>query len=138
MLRIGELARQTGFTPKTLRYYEEAGLLRPDGRSQSGYRLYHDAAVERLRLVRSARGLGLRLTDIRRILEISDEGKMPCVHVIEVVDRELERVDTQMERLNDLKTGLSSLRSRLSEAVVLGAPRSSQPCPCFVDDPCQC
>jgi len=139
MLRIGELARQTGFTPKTLRYYEEAGLLHPDRRSESGYRLYGDAAIDRLSFVRSARGLGLQLNDIRRILEVSDKGRLPCEHVIEVVDRELQRVDIQMKRLKEVRSGLSGLRSRLSEAVALGAPRSGQPCPCFQEhNPCPC
>lgn len=78
MLRIGQLANRTGFTPKTLRYYEELGLVQPDGRSESGYRLYSDAAIDRLRFVNRARAVGLRLEDIRRILEISDEGRTPC------------------------------------------------------------
>ncbi len=77
MLRIGQLAAKTGFTPKTLRCYEGLGLVRPDARSESGYRLYGDTALERLQFASRARSLGLRLDDIRRILEISDEGRLP-------------------------------------------------------------
>jgi MerR family Zn(II)-responsive transcriptional regulator of zntA len=133
MLRIGQLATKTGFTPKTLRYYEDLGLVRPDGRSESGYRLYGDAAVERLRFVNRARALGLRLEDIRRILEISDEGRMPCEHVMKVVDRELEQVAAQMERLEELRAGLLKLRSRMAEAMDSGGRRPGQACPCFRD-----
>jgi len=133
MLRIGQLATRTGFTAKTLRYYEEAGLLRPDSRSESGYRLYNDAAIERLGFVRRVRGLGLRLNDIRHILEISDEGRMPCEHVMGVVDRELERVATQVERLLELRVGLLRLRSRMSEAMASGGLGPGQACPCFQD-----
>ena len=133
MLRIGQLATKTGFTPKTLRYYEDLGLVRPDGRSESGYRLYGDAAVERLRFVNRARALGLRLEDIRRILEISDEGRMPCEHVLDLVDRELQQVAAQMERLEELRIGLLKLRSKMADAVGWGPLRPGQTCPCFQD-----
>jgi len=134
MLRIGQLANKTGFTPKTLRYYEDLGLVRPDGRSESGYRLYGDAAVERLRFVNRARALGLRLEDIRRILEISDEGRMPCEHVQAVVDRELDRIGTQMKSLEELRNGLVGLRFRMADALASGAARPGQQCPCFKED----
>src|SRR5438445_3932041 len=133
MLRIGQLATKTGFPPKTLRYYEDLGLVRPDGRSESGYRLYGDAAVERLRFVNRARALGLRLEDIRRILEISDEGRMPCEHVLDLVDRELQQVAAQMERLEELRIGLLKLRSKMADAVGWGPLRPGQTCPCFQD-----
>jgi len=133
MLRIGQLATKTGFTPKTLRYYEDLGLVRPDRRSESGYRLYGDAAIERLRFVNRARALGLRLEDISQILEISDEGRVPCEHVQGIVDRELERIETQMKRLQELRNGLLALRSRMADALASGAARSGQQCPCFED-----
>lgn len=134
MLRIGQLAARTGFTPKTLRYYEEVGLLRADRRSEAGYRLYDEIAVERLGFVRRARGLGLRLDDIRRILEISDEGRVPCEHVMAVVDRELDGIAQQMKRLAELRRGLEALRSRMAEALASGAPQPGQACPCFQDE----
>jgi len=134
MLRIGQLAAKTGFTPKTLRYYDELGLLRPDGRSDSGYRLYGDAAIERLRFVNRARALGLRLEDIRRILEISDEGRAPCGHVQAVVDRELDRIAAQMKSLQEFRDGLLTLRSRMANALASGTARPGQQCPCFQED----
>lgn len=134
MLRIGQLATETGFTPKTLRYYEAVGLLRPDSRSESGYRLYDDVAVERLRFVRRAQGVGLRLEDIRRILEISDEGRVPCEHVTVVVDRELSRIAEQLERLYQFRDGLLALRSRMTASTGSANGRLGEVCPCFRDD----
>lgn len=131
MLRIGELAAKTNFTPKTLRYYEDVGLIRPDCRSESGYRLYGEAAIERLRFVRRAQGLGLRLDDIGRILEISDEGHVPCEHVMAVVNRELDRIAEQTRRLREMKRGLLALRSRMADALASGSARPGQGCPCF-------
>jgi DNA-binding transcriptional MerR regulator len=134
MLRIGELAAKTGFTPKTLRYYEDVGVIRPDSRSESGYRLYEDAAIERLRFVRRARGLGLRLGDIGRILEISDEGRVPCEHAMAVVDRELARTAEQMKRLRELTHGLRALRARIAQALESGEASPGRACPCFEEE----
>jgi len=129
-LRIGELARATGFTDKTLRFYDEIGLLRPSGRTPAGYRQYDGSAAERLRFVRKAQGLGLKLDDIRAILEISDAGRIPCEHVLAVVDRELARVDSQLRRLRSLRRDLSDLRGNLADTLVSGAARPGR-CPCF-------
>lgn len=134
MLRIGELAERTGFTAKTLRYYEEIGLLRPARRSESGYRLYGDDAVDRLRFVRRSRGLGLRLDEIRRILEISDEGRVPCEHVVAVVDRRLDDIAEQMARLTNLRRDLAGLRARLVNALETGAVSPGRACPCFEEE----
>ncbi|TAK61463.1 MAG: MerR family transcriptional regulator [Dehalococcoidia bacterium] len=119
-LRIGQLARAADFTEKTLRFYDEIGLLRPSGRSASGYRLYDEQAIERLRFVRRAQGLGLSLDDMRTILEIGDEGRVPCGHVVSVVDRELARVDGQLRRLRSLRRDLVMLRGRLSDGIASG------------------
>ena len=133
LLRIGELAKQTGFSAKTLRYYEDIGLVRPAERSESGYRLYSDDVLERLRFVRRSRGLGLRLEDIRRILEISDEGRIPCEHVVGIVDRELAEALKQMARLRALRRDLTHLRARLIDAIETGSVGPGRTCPCFED-----
>jgi len=129
-LRIGELARATGFSDKTLRFYDEIGLLRPSGRTPAGYRLYDGASAERLRFVRQAQALGLKLDDIRTILEIADAGRVPCEHVLAVVDRELARVDDQMRRLRSLRRDLAALRGRLGDALASGGVAPGR-CPCF-------
>ena len=122
-LRIGELARATGFTGKTLRFYDEIGLLRPSARTAAGYRLYDAQAEERLRFVRKAQGLGLKLDDIRVILDIADAGRVPCAHVLAVVDREMERIDGQMRRLRSLRRELAILRERLSDGIASGTAK---------------
>ncbi len=134
MLRIGQLARSAGSTPKTIRYYEDVGLLRPSRRSESNYRLYDNDTLERLAFVRRAQGLGLRLTDIKRILEISDEGRVPCDHVIGLVDRQLADVSKQMARLRALRRDLTTLRARLAHALQTGSAGPGGACPCFDGD----
>jgi MerR family copper efflux transcriptional regulator len=135
LLRIGQLARESGFTPKTLRYYEDVGLLRPAARAGNGYRLYTDESLLRLRFVRRAKGLGLSLIDIRTILQISDEGRLPCEHVMAIVHRDIERIDAQVRRLNDLRRDLLALKSRMADAIASGAASTGGGCPCFEDEP---
>jgi DNA-binding transcriptional MerR regulator len=130
-LRIGQLARAAGSTEKTLRYYDQIGLLRPSGRSPSGYRLYGHEAVERLRFIRNAQGLGLSLTDIQHILDISDGGHAPCEHVLAVVERDLGEVDSQLKRLRELRRALLGAKKRLDEALVRGSVEAGRACQCL-------
>ncbi|MEU7590274.1 MerR family transcriptional regulator [Micromonospora sp. NPDC049230] len=66
---IGELARHTGLSVKTIRYYADSGLVPPTDRSPTGYRLFDAAAVARLELVRTLRDLGVDLAAIRRVVD---------------------------------------------------------------------
>ena len=70
-MRIGELARRTGTTTKTIRYYEEIGLLPAPDRASNDYRDYSEAAVDRLKFVRDAQATGLTLTEIGSILDLA-------------------------------------------------------------------
>jgi DNA-binding transcriptional MerR regulator len=69
LLAIGELASRTGLPVRTIRFYSDRGVLRPAGRTDSGYRLYGADAIARLGLVRTLRELGIDLATIRRVLE---------------------------------------------------------------------
>jgi DNA-binding transcriptional MerR regulator len=123
-IRIGQLAKATGFSEKTLRFYGEIGLVRPGARTAAGYRIYGEDAAERLRFVRRARGLGLSLDDMRTILEIGDEGRVACGHVVSVVDRELERIDGQLRRLRSLRRDLVVLRQRINDGIASGRAKA--------------
>ncbi len=68
LFTIGELARATGLTVRTIRYWSDEGALPPVARSSGGYRLYDAASVARLELIRTLRELGLGLADVRRVL----------------------------------------------------------------------
>jgi MerR family transcriptional regulator, thiopeptide resistance regulator len=80
-IRVGELAKQTGISVRTLHYYEEIGLLAPSRRSEAGYRLYADADVARLQQIMSLRQLGFSLEQIRDCLHRDD---VPLLRVIEM------------------------------------------------------
>ncbi len=71
-MQIGEVASRTGLSLRTIRYYEELGLLVPSARSAGGFRLYTDADVARLELVKGMKPLDFPLDDVRRLLEVLD------------------------------------------------------------------
>ena len=108
-VRVSEFAASAGVSPKTVRFYEERGLLRPDGRTPSGYRVYSPQQVERLRFIRAARMLGFSLRDISEMLAVWDRGRRPCDDVVRHVARKIREIDGQIQNLYHLKRQLEAL-----------------------------
>ena len=73
-MRIGELARRSGFAPTALRYYEKAGLLPQLARTLSGYRDFDGDTLPRLAFIRAAQAIGLSVAEIREVIGIRDRG----------------------------------------------------------------
>ncbi|ELS54950.1 MerR family transcriptional regulator [Streptomyces viridochromogenes] len=73
LMQIGEVAERTGLSPRTIRHYEEVGVVAPGERSMGGFRLYTEAEVRRLALVRRMRPLGFCLDDIRALLDVLEQ-----------------------------------------------------------------
>ena len=110
-LRIGELATEFGIIPKTIRYYEEIGLLPPPERSPAGYRLYSAADGERLRFIAKAKAIGFTLREIGQILSLRDSGTEPCPHLGQLLDRKLAAVDVQLRLLGELRAEFQALKA---------------------------
>ena len=109
-MKIGELAKATGLTTKTIRYYELHRLLEDPERTESGYRMYGEGDVERLEFVKKAKRLGLSLEEIREILILHEQTQSPCVHVLALLDRNLENVDGIIRDLEEFRRELIRLR----------------------------
>lgn len=110
LLKIGEAATQSGLPVKTIRYYDEVGLLTPTvERSTSGYRLFKTDVVDRLAFIKRAQALGLTLTEVKEILAVRDQGMMPCHTVKAQIQHKLEQVTQQIEQLETLQTKLKDL-----------------------------
>ncbi|MDK1473799.1 MerR family transcriptional regulator [Streptomyces sp. 549] len=71
-MQIGEVAERTGLSLRTIRHYEDVGLVTPSARSKGGFRLYDEADIERLRVVRQMKPLDLSLDEMRDLLEVAD------------------------------------------------------------------
>ena len=115
-MRIGELAEATGTTTKTLRFYEDSGLLPPPERTVNGYRDYDQEAIARLDFIRRGRAAGLTLAQIREVLDIRDTGTAPCHHVKELLDIRLTVLDQQITDLQALRTNVAHLRDDAAQA----------------------
>ena len=115
-MRIGKLAKAVGVSPDTLRYYEREGLLPPADRTASGYRDYGPEALSDMRFIKKAQALGLRLSEIREVLEISSGGLAPCEHVRSSVSRRLVEVEQRLKELRALRSTLRETLERLDRA----------------------
>lgn len=111
-MRIGELAAAASTTPKTLRFYEEKGLIAPASRTPAGYRDYAADALARVDFIHRGQAAGLTLAQIRQIVEIRDRGEAPCEHVRDLLDGRLRDLDAQIGQLLDLRETIAELRDQ--------------------------
>jgi DNA-binding transcriptional MerR regulator len=109
-LRVGEVAKATGLTVRTLHHYDEIGLLVPSERSGAGYRLYSHGDVRRLYRILALRGMGFTLEEIGRTLVGEGEDPRPAVR------RHLERIDEQLRLAGQLRTRLTRILDVLDRA----------------------
>lgn len=108
-MRIGDVAKLTGTPTKTIRFYEDAGLLPAPARTRSGYRDYGPEIADRLRFIHRAQAAGLSLAKVRQILAIHDRGDQPCGHVRQVLHTRLDQVRGQLAELIALEGHLQTL-----------------------------
>jgi MerR family copper efflux transcriptional regulator len=106
-ITVGEAARRACVSAKAVRLYESKGILAPAERTEAGYRTYSEDDVEILRFVRRARALGLRLDEIRRIIDLQRQGAQPCATVIELLQGHLDEIDRTMRDLRALRKDLT-------------------------------
>ncbi|MFF3584794.1 heavy metal-responsive transcriptional regulator [Streptomyces mirabilis] len=111
-MRIGELATMSGVAAKTIRFYEQAGLMPEPPRTAGGYRDYPAHAATRLTFIRDAQRAGLTLAEIRGILSLRDSGQAPCSHVSDLVHQHLRDIDLRMAELRKTRTALKELAQR--------------------------
>ena len=122
-IQIGELARQSGSSIETIRYYERTGLLRAPQRSAGGYRLYDAADVRRLAFVRRARELGFTLDEVRTLLSLSaNDGQSACANVRELAEGHLAEVRAKIADLRAMERVLTDAVRRCAAGEVSGCP----------------
>jgi len=111
LLLIGQVADQSGVPIKTIRYYEELGLLHPSGRTEGGFRQFSPQILARLAFIKRSQSLGLSLQEIGEILEVYDHGELPCGQVKNKLEHKLLEVDQQIHQLQILQAELNGLLS---------------------------
>src|SRR5688572_28858274 len=95
-LTISKLAERVGMTPDGLRYYERTGLLPEPQRTAAGYRIYDDGVADRLRFIKGGQRLGLRLREIRELLDVLDRGLCPCGHTEAMLTHRIREIDEEV------------------------------------------
>lgn len=116
---IGEFARYSGINPKTIRYYEEIGLLPQPHRSQAGYRLYADEDLARLRFIQRAKLLGLSLAEVKQLADYANDRQCHSLqeHLLALVQEKSLEVDRRLAELAALRGDLHRFRDELAARV---------------------
>ena len=109
---IGELGEAVGLPSQTIRFYERQGLLPEPSRAANGYRTYDEASITRVDFIRAAQAAGLTLGEIRSIVDLRDDGHVPCTHVSGLLETKLADVRRRMRELAMLATELEQLLDR--------------------------
>ena len=129
LMTIGDIARRSGFTIRTLRFYERRGLLAPAARRASGYRLYGEAELHRLAFIRQAKALGLTLAGIRPLVTGMGQrnGVGTRARLARVLGERIRQTTDQLEKLTELRTELQRRRRALARR----APGGRGHCTCL-------
>jgi MerR family mercuric resistance operon transcriptional regulator/MerR family gold-responsive transcriptional activator of gol and ges genes len=106
---IGRLAKAVGVNIQTVRYYERRRLLAPTARMPSGYRLYGDQAVRRLRFIKNAQALGFTLREIAELLNLRINSAARCGDVLRKAQAKLTQVEAKVHDLEALAQALRDL-----------------------------
>ncbi len=114
-MRIGEVAAATGVPVKTLRYWEQVGVLHPPPREGSGYRNYPTKVIDQVQFILSAQAVGLSLQVISGIIRLRSKGVTPCAHVEGLLRQRLEEIDRRMESLHEARSEVQRLLERAQE-----------------------
>jgi MerR family Zn(II)-responsive transcriptional regulator of zntA len=105
MMRIGELAQRTGLTPDTIRFYEKQGLVDASlyQRHANNYRMYHDAAVDRLLLIKQAKRFGFTLTELRHLGQQWQTQDLSRTDKMKILTEKLHQIEQHMQELEHIK-----------------------------------
>lgn len=107
-MNIGTAAERSGLPAKTIRYYEEIGLIRP-GRAGNGYRDYAAGDVHRLRFLQRSRSLGFAIEECRQLLSLYDDKARASAQVKAIASDKLGEIDRKIAELTELRATLSHL-----------------------------
>jgi MerR family copper efflux transcriptional regulator len=124
-MNIGDVARQSGVPAKTIRYYEDIGLIRPN-RSENGYRAFTENHVHKLAFLGRARALGFTIEDCRTLLSLYEDVNRESMQVKSVAEEHLRQIEEKIEKLQ-------SMRATLAELVEKCAGDHRPDCPILAD-----
>ena len=107
-MNIGEVSRQTGLPPKTIRYYEDIGLVKPL-RDANGYRAFRESEMHKLAFLGRARTLGFSIEDCRNLLALWEDKNRASADVRAIAKEHLAQIEAKISGLQDMRDTLSTL-----------------------------
>ena len=111
-MNISEAARRSGLTSKTIRYYEEIGLITPARRGDNGYRQYESSAIEELQFLARARDVGFDLDECRQLLSLQRDKDRQSRHARQLVLEKSAKLQERIDRLQAMQAVLESMANR--------------------------
>ena len=111
-MQIGNAARESGVPAKTIRYYEEVGLIEPARRTAGGYRVYDERDVQTLRFIQRARSLGFPVGDVASLLALWRDRARHSAQVKALAERHLDEIDRKIAELRGMRETLEHLVAR--------------------------
>lgn len=108
-MKINELAERTGMASKTIRYYEDIGLLPEAHRSPNGYRNYGENDVERIVFIRRCRELQIPLDELKVLVRLQMDKQAPCAEIDQIIRDQLEKIRSTIQELMRLEESLNEL-----------------------------
>lgn len=114
-MRIGELAKSTGISVETIRYYEKIGLLPEPHRDQNGYRAYRGAHLDRLQFIKRCRNLDMAQDEIRELIRLAEQPEADCSGVDALLARHLMHVRERLRELASLEKTLEQLQQACTD-----------------------
>ena len=110
-MKIGEIAKRSGFTTDTLRYYEKIGLIQltRHQRSENNYRIYDDRILKELALIKKMKSIGFTLNEIKDLRRMDELDFISCNSVEPLVKNKLDKIEKQIVLLQQQKEGLQKL-----------------------------
>ncbi|PFH91992.1 MerR family transcriptional regulator [Bacillus sp. AFS088145] len=137
LYKIDEVAKECGLTKRSIRYYEEIGLISPPERSEGGFRLYSDMHIERLKKIMNVRDvLGFSLQEVQEYMAISeayeefrlhyrenkekmneDERKEKLLGAEVILAQQLKMIDEKLKKMNDIRDEMNAMYQRVQKAL---------------------
>lgn len=107
-MNIGDVSRRSGLPPKTIRYYEDIGLVEPP-RSDNGYRMFREPELHKLAFLGRARALGFTIEDCRTLLALYEDDGRESAQVKRIAEGHLQKIDEKIAQLESMRGTLAHL-----------------------------
>lgn len=127
--KIGQVAKETGLSVDTIRFYEKQGLLKRSPRTEGGFRLFAASDIEILKFVRKAQELGFSLNEIRELLLLRSDHVPACSHVKELLNQKLKAVEQKIAELQSLERSLKRALQKCKRELRTPAAGHEEYCP---------